>query len=164
MAKFSTNREMMIDDIAVEIEKYDPTNDPQGNELRRLKLPKSFENLDYFLDNHKKLFNIEYYKFLEITTLDEHPTMKQTEESKEEVEREPSEPDAEMTPVPSQMASHLINAHPSQIYDVINECNEITGKMQREIQDYYRQEANFLNNLPRELINAILEHQNQNAR
>lgn len=36
--------------------------------------------------------------------------------------------------------------------------------MQSEIQEFYRLETNFLNNLPRELINAILEHQNQNAR
>ena len=40
MAKFSSIREMMIDDVAVEIEKYDPDKDPQGNELKKLKLPK----------------------------------------------------------------------------------------------------------------------------
>jgi len=40
MAKFSSIREMMIDDVAVEIEKYDPNNDPQGNEMKKLKLPK----------------------------------------------------------------------------------------------------------------------------
>lgn len=40
MSKFSSIRETMIDDVAVEIEKYDPNNDPQGNELKKLKLPK----------------------------------------------------------------------------------------------------------------------------
>ena len=51
-----------------------------------------------------------------------------------------------------------------QLVDAIREWNEITSRMQSEIQEFYRLETNFLNNLPRELINAILEHQNQNAR
>lgn len=40
MAKYSCTREQMIDDISAEIEKYDPQNDLNGNELMRLKLPK----------------------------------------------------------------------------------------------------------------------------
>lgn len=84
MAKFSSKGETMIDDIAVEIEKYDESKDPQGNELKRLKLPKNFENLDYFVENHKKLFNVDYYKFLEISSIDEHPELKPIEESEKE--------------------------------------------------------------------------------
>lgn len=78
----------MIDDIAMEIEKYDESKDPQGNEMKRLKLPKIFENLEYFLENHKKLFNYDYYKFLEIESIEEHPQVKPIEEEAKEEQPE----------------------------------------------------------------------------
>lgn len=71
--------------------------------------------------------------------------------------------DIDMLP-DEQMQSQIEQMNPAQVMEVIRECNEITNKMQREIQEFYKLETNFLTNLPRELINAILEHQNHNAR
>lgn len=38
------------------------------------------------MENHKKLFNADYYKFLEIESMDEHPSLQQFEAEERKIE------------------------------------------------------------------------------
>ena len=84
MAHFSTNRETMIDDISIEIESCDPNINTSSSEYKALELPEMFPNIEYLISHHKKLFLLDYYKLLDIESIDDHPELKEIEEVKEE--------------------------------------------------------------------------------
>lgn len=73
MAKYLHPKEMMIDDIAIEIENFDPNKHDEKTILDSPNFPIEFTNLVYFVDNHKKLFLVDYYKFFNIDSVENHP-------------------------------------------------------------------------------------------
>jgi hypothetical protein len=73
MAKYLHPKEMMIDDIAIEIENFDPNIHNEKAILESPSFPLEFNNLSYFVDNHKKLFLLDYYKFFGIESVEKHP-------------------------------------------------------------------------------------------
>lgn len=75
---------------------------------------------------------------------------------------EPPRPEIEREP--KQNYNHAAVVDNENVHLVIRECNELMAKFQMNMQEFYRNEMNFLNNLPRELVNTIVEHQNQTAR
>lgn len=157
MSKYSVNRENIIDDVSVEIEKYDPEKDPNGTEFKRLKLPKEFKNIDYLYENHYKLFIQDYYKFLNITSTDDHPELpsieileKHVEEVKEEVE-----PDQ----FAQQQQQQLDIASYEQLQSRLKVVQEYALQLHKKIVNFREIETNFLKNLPKELINAIVTNQ-----
>ena len=76
MAKYSVNKEMMIDDVSLEIEQFDEHH-PDAKKISKNLVSKEQElfNLNYFADNHKKLFLQDYYKFFGIESAEDHPKL-----------------------------------------------------------------------------------------
>lgn len=50
------------------------------------------------------------------------------------------------------------------INKIMKEWQEMINSAQMKMHEFYRTETNFLNNLPRELVNTIVERQNETAR
>jgi hypothetical protein len=88
MGNFTTMRDAVIDDISIEIENYEERSHPQKEDYSRILLPESFPNLEYLLENHKRLFAIDYYKFLGIESIDSHPVLKEIELEEEKEVRD----------------------------------------------------------------------------
>lgn len=75
MSKFSENKEGMIDDVALEIEFFDSNSHEAHEILRKINIQEKNENIDYFVQQHRKLFNVEYYKFFNIQSIEDHPKL-----------------------------------------------------------------------------------------
>ena len=47
-----------------------------------------FEHIEFLTENHKKLFNVDYYKFFEIESIENHPEISKIQLEEKKVEEE----------------------------------------------------------------------------